>query len=180
MLQCFVKPKPNQKWVKKGATGQSFIRKEITTYRIATLAPFLWEAVECWAQLNLLFWKNKYVYHKFPIWEFQNYFQTIFYLHISTRQNHFIMSISMWDTLHVRWISVGEFHDWALWIGKVFGQELTVVKWNYQILGLHQVMVHQKLGVILIIKWFKNWSQQKMLFYKKGAPKLIFFNEFFC
>ena len=26
-----------QKWVKKGATGQSFIRKEITTYRIGTL-----------------------------------------------------------------------------------------------------------------------------------------------
>ena len=38
MLQCFVKPKPNQKWVKKGATGQSFIRKEITCYRIGTLA----------------------------------------------------------------------------------------------------------------------------------------------
>ena len=37
MLQCFVKPKPNQKWVKKGATCQSFIRKEITCYRIGTL-----------------------------------------------------------------------------------------------------------------------------------------------
>jgi len=46
------------------------------------------------------------------------------------------------------------------------------------------VTVLQKWGVILVIKWFKNWSQQKMLFaknvfYKKGAPKLIFFNEIF-
>ena len=67
----------------------------------------------------------------------------------------------------VRWVSVVEFHDPTLGIGKVFGQESTVVKWNYQILGLHQVMVRQKLGVILVIKWFKNWSQQKMLFTKK-------------
>ena len=66
-----------------------------------------------------------------------------------------------------RWVSVVEFHDQALGIGKVFGQESTVVKWNYQILGLHQVTVHQKLGVILVIKWFVNWSQQKMLFTKK-------------
>ena len=48
-----------------------------------------------------------------------------------------------------------------------WNQEWTVVKWNYQILGLHQATVHQKLGVILVIKWFKNWSQQKMLFTKK-------------
>ena len=66
-----------------------------------------------------------------------------------------------------RWVSVVEFHDQALGIGKVFGQESTVVKWNYQILGLHQVTAHQKLGVILVIKWFKNQSQQKMLFTKK-------------
>ena len=67
----------------------------------------------------------------------------------------------------VRWVSVVEFHDPTLIIGKVFGQESTVVKWNYQILGLHPVAVRQKLGVILVIKWFKNWSQQKMLFTKK-------------
>ena len=66
-----------------------------------------------------------------------------------------------------RWVSVVEFHDQALGIGKVFGQESTVVKWNYQILGLHQVTVRQKLGVILVIMWFWNWSQQKMLFTKK-------------
>ena len=69
--------------------------------------------------------------------------------------------------LLVRWVSVVEFHDQALSIGKVFGQESTVVKWNYQILGLHQVTVRQKLGVILVIKWFWNWSQQKMIFTKK-------------
>ena len=66
-----------------------------------------------------------------------------------------------------RWVSVVEFHDPTFSIGKVFGQESTVVKWNYQILGLHQVTVCQKLGVILVIKWFKNWSQQKMLLTKK-------------
>ena len=32
--------KPHQKWVKKGATCQSFIRKEITCYRIGTLDQF--------------------------------------------------------------------------------------------------------------------------------------------
>ena len=51
----------------------------------------------------------------------------------------------------IRWVSVVEFHDPTIGIGKVFGQESTVVKWNYQILGLHQVTVRQKLGVILVI-----------------------------
>ena len=66
-----------------------------------------------------------------------------------------------------RWVSVVEFHDRALGIGKVFGQESTAVEWNYQILGFHEVTVHQKLDVILVIKWFKKWSQQKMLFAKQ-------------
>ena len=70
-----------------------------------------------------------------------------------------------------------EFHDWALGIGKVFDQESTVVKWNYQILGLHQVTVHQKLGVILVNKVVLKLKLAKNAFYKKGAPKLIFFNE---
>ena len=71
------------------------------------------------------------------------------------------------EVLCSRWVSVVEFHDLTLGIGKVFGQESTVVKWNYQMLSLHQVTVCQKLGIILVIKWFKNWSQQKMLFTKK-------------
>ena len=58
--------------------------------------------------------------------------------------------------IQFRRVSVVEFYDPTLGIGKVFGQESTVVKWNYQILGLHQVTVCQKLGVILVIKWFKN------------------------
>ena len=33
--------------------------------------------------------------------------------------------------LCIRWVSVVEFHDPTLIIGKVFGQESTVVKWNY-------------------------------------------------
>ena len=52
---------------------------------------------------------------------------------------------------NTRWVSIVEFHDPTLGIGKVFGQESTVVKWNYQILGLHQAMVRQKLGVILVV-----------------------------
>ena len=72
------------------------------------------------------------------------------------------------NAICTRWVSVVEFHDQALGIGKVFGQESTVVKWNYQILDLHQVTVRQKLGVILVIMWFRNWSQQKMFFTKKG------------
>ena len=78
-----------------------------------------------------------------------------------------------------RWVSVVEFHDRALCIGKVFGQELTVVVWNYQILGLHQVTVHQKLGVILVIKWLKNWSWQKMLFTKKVCLNWYSLMKFF-
>ena len=56
----------------------------------------------------------------------------------------------------IRWVSIVEFHDPTLGIGKVFGQISTVIKWNYQILGPHQVTVRQKLGIILVIKWFKN------------------------
>ena len=37
--------------------------------------------------------------------------------------------------------------------------------------------VCQKLGVILVIKWFKKLKSAKNAFYKKSAPKLIFFNE---
>ena len=49
-------------------------------------------------------------------------------------------------TFNNRWVSVVEFYDQALGIGKVFGQEPTVVKWNYQI-GV--ITSCQKLGIIL-------------------------------
>ena len=59
------------------------------------------------------------------------------------RPIHVLLSTLYFDfILIIRWVSVVEFHDRALGIGKVFGQESTVVKWNYQILGLHQVRVH--------------------------------------
>ena len=41
------------------------------------------------------FLKTKYVYQKFSITESQNYFQTIFYFHISICQSQFITSSSM-------------------------------------------------------------------------------------
>ena len=48
----------------------------------------------------------------------------------------FIVSLRRLSTrttmsIDTRWVSVVEFHDGALGIGKVFGQESTVVKWNY-------------------------------------------------
>ena len=59
------------------------------------------------------------------------------------------------------------------------GQESTEVKWNYQILGLHPVTDRQKLGFILVNKVVVKLKSTKNAFYKKGAPKLIFFNEIF-
>ena len=49
---------------------------------------------------------------------------------------------------YIRWVLVVEFHDRALSIGKVFGQESTVVKWNYQILSLYLVTVCQKVPIL--------------------------------
>ena len=51
------------------------------------------------------------------------------------------ISFSLLNRMYSRWVSVVEFHDRTLGIGKVFGQESIVVKWNYQILDLHQVTV---------------------------------------
>ena len=97
---------------------------------------------------------NTYNYKYVFRWAFAH-----FYLYLDTALKT--------ESISSRWVSVVEFYDPTLGIGKVFGQESTVVKWNYQIFGLHEVTVHQKLDVILVIKWFKNWSQQKMLFPKK-------------
>ena len=63
--------------------------------------------------------------------------------------------------------------------GLFLAKNSTVVKWNYQILGLHPVTVGQKLGVILVYKVVLKLKSAKNAFYKKGAPKLIFFNEIF-
>ena len=50
--------------------------------------------------------------------------------------------------MYTRWVSVVEFHYPTLGIGKVFGQESTVVKWNYQILSLHLVTALQKVSIL--------------------------------
>ena len=60
---------------------------------------------------------------------------------------NFIHCIAMLNMLDRR-VSVVEFHDWALGMGKVFGQESTLVKWNYQILSLHLVKVCQKVPIL--------------------------------
>ena len=69
-------------------------------------------------------------------------------------------------------ISVVEFHDRALRIGKVFGQESTVVKWNYQILGLHPVAVRPK---VPILDFQSEFSMSKIIriFRKKNSLKNI-------
>ena len=74
--------------------------------------------------------------------------------------------------LCVRWVSVVEFHDGALSIGKVFGQESTVVKWNYQILSLHLVTVCQK---VPILDFQSEFSMSKIIwiFLKKNSLKNI-------
>ena len=70
------------------------------------------------------------------------------------------------------WVSVVEFHDPTLGIGKVFGQESTVVKWNYQILSLHLVTVCQK---VPILDFQSEFSMSKIIriFLKKKSLKNI-------
>ena len=71
-----------------------------------------------------------------------------------------------------RWVSVVEFHDPTLGIGKVFGQESTVVKWNYQILSLYLVTVCQK---VPILDFQSEFSMSKIIriFLKKNSLKNI-------
>ena len=44
-----------------------------------------------------------------------------------------------------RWVSVVEFYDPTLGIGKVFGQKSTVVKWNCCILWIHIAQMYLQL-----------------------------------
>ena len=102
------------------------------------------------------------------------------YLGLCLRWCSYKKNFRMWGWLEQfqgRWVSVMEFHDPTLGIGKVLGQESTVVKRNYQIFGLHPVKFRQKSCVILGIKLFFLIKLSKNTFYKKGAPKLIFFHE---
>ena len=74
--------------------------------------------------------------------------------------------------VNIRWVSVVEFHDGALGIGKVFGQESTVVKWNSQMSSLHLVTVFQK-GPILDFQ-----SKFSMLKIIRIFLKKIFIEEY--
>ena len=71
-----------------------------------------------------------------------------------------------------RWVSVVEFNDQALSISKVFGQESTVVKWNYQIFSLHLVTVHQK---VPILDFQSEFSMSKII---RIFPKKKFIEEY--
>ena len=74
--------------------------------------------------------------------------------------------------MYVRWVSVVEFHDPTLGIGKVFGQESTVVKWNYQILSLHLVTVCQK---VPILDFQSEFSMSKII---RTFLKKMFIEEY--
>ena len=76
-------------------------------------------------------------------------------------------NFSNYNVLYSRWVSVVDFHDQALSIGKFFGQESTVVKWNYQILNLHLVTVCQK---VPILDFQSEFSMSKIIriFLKKN------------
>ena len=54
---------------------------------------------------------------------------------------------------------------------KDFCRKINIPKGNYWILRIGVGASCQKLGINLVIKWFKSWC------YQKCAPKLIFFNE---
>ena len=84
----------------------------------------------------------------------------------------FSVSAQLEILFKTRWVSVVEFHDQALSIGKVFGQESTVVKWNYQILSLHLVTVRQK---VPILDFQSEFSMSKIIriFLKKFSLKNI-------
>ena len=83
----------------------------------------------------------------------------------------YVWRFQIWELLS-RWVSVVEFHDPTLIIGKIFGQESTVVKRNYQILGLHPVAVRQK---VLILDFQSEFSMSKIIqiFRKKNSLKNI-------
>ena len=88
--------------------------------------------------------------------------------------------------MSIRWVSVVEFHHPALSIGKGFGQESTVVKWNYQILSLHLVTVCLKVPILdfqsefsmtKIVRIFLNFFSLKNISLEEGFL-LSFFENF--
>ena len=86
--------------------------------------------------------------------------------------NRFILVLS------IRWVSIVEFQEWALGIGKVFGQESTVVIWNYQILSLHLVTVCQKMPILDFEKGCSMWKIIR-IFLKKFTEEYQFRHTFY-
>ena len=80
------------------------------------------------------------------------------------------------EELEVRWVLVVEFHDPTLGIGKVFGQESTVVKWNYQILSLHLLTVCQKVPILDFQSEF-SMSKTTQIFLKKNFSEIYQFRR---
>ena len=93
--------------------------------------------------------------------------------------NNLIFNILKLTQMCSRWVSVVEFHDPTLSIGKVFGQESTVVKWNYQILSLHLVTVCQKVPILNFQSEFSMWKIIR-IFLKKNHWKISIQAHLFC
>ena len=60
-----------------------------------------------------------------------------------------------------------------------FWPKINILKGNHCILRIRGTPVRQKLGKILENKVVQKLKLEKNAFYKKGAPKLIFFIEIF-
>ena len=108
---------------------------------------------------------NTYNYKYVFRWAFAH-----FYLYLDTALKT--------ESISSRWVSVVEFYDPTLGIGKVFGQESTVVKWNYQLLSLHLVTVCQK---VPISDFQSEFSVSKIIriFLKKIIEEYQFKRTFF-
>ena len=80
-------------------------------------------------------------------------------------EGFFIIS---WDTINGEVIKAGAVVNGVVFISEFLAsvKEKACYKWNYQIMWIHHnlLTVCQKLGMILVIKWFKNWSYQKIIF----------------
>ncbi len=72
-----------------------------------------------------------------------------------------------------------EFLDPTLGIGKVFGQESTVDKWNYQILSLHLVTFCQNVPILDFQSEFSISKIIRIFLKKKFIEEYQFKRNFF-
>ena len=90
-----------------------------------------------------------------------------------------IQFLNIFGVILTRWVSVVEFHDPTLCRGKVFGQESTVVKWNYRILSLHLVTVGQKVPILDFQSEFSMSKIIQIFLKKKIIEEYQFRRTFF-